>query len=116
MAFILLASWTTVPAQAADFEVQNTMEDALYGGAIGALIGTGAMLISSQPSKHMDYVVSGAGFGLIIGAVYGIASGSRAFAKVEDGKVQVGMPVPEIELASNGQVKGISLPLLESHF
>lgn len=117
MTLLLTCSWVSLPsAQAADFEVQNTMEDALYGGAIGALIGTGAMLISSQPSKNLDYIVTGAGFGLIVGAIYGVASGTRAFAQVEDGKMKMGIPMPEIELASNGKPVAFNMPLLESHF
>jgi len=89
---------TPAVASAADFELETVFEDSLYGGAIGALIGGGAMLISSQPSKHWDYVVTGAGVGIIAGAVYGLYTSTRSFAQLEDGKMTIGVPTPKISL------------------
>jgi len=107
---------TALPAQAADFEVQNTMEDALYGGAIGALVGAGAMLVSSTPSKNVSYIATGAGFGIIIGAIYGVATGTRALASVEDGQLQLNVPAPELAMSSDGKALALNVPLWESRF
>lgn len=83
---------------AADFEVETVFEDALYGGAIGALVGAGAMLISSHPSNNWDYILTGAGVGIIGGAAYGVYTSSRSFAEIEDGKMVVGVPTPQIKV------------------
>ncbi|OIO66205.1 MAG: hypothetical protein CO186_06060 [Zetaproteobacteria bacterium CG_4_9_14_3_um_filter_49_83] len=116
MIMLGLLGLTALPAQAADFEVQNTMEDALYGGAIGALVGAGAMLVSSTPSKNVSYIATGAGFGIIIGAIYGVTTGTRALAKVEDGQLQIAIPIPELALTSNSQALALNVPLWESRF
>ena len=109
-------SFLPVQSQAADFEVQNTFEDTMYGGMLGALVGAGAMLVSGSPSKHWSYISTGAGIGIIAGAIYGVASGTRAFAKLEDGQLQLGVPMPEVALSSDGQVVSMNTPLFESRF
>jgi len=109
-------SFLPVQSQAADFEVQNTFEDTMYGGMLGALVGGGAMLISGSPSKHWSYIGTGAGLGIIAGAIYGVASGTRAFAQLEDGQLKVGVPMPEVTLSQDGQVLSMNTPLFESRF
>lgn len=118
-AFALLAATATPSsATAADFEVQTVFEDALYGGAIGALIGGGAMLVSSQPSKHWDYITTGAGIGIIAGAIYGVYSSSRSFAEIEDGKMMVGIPTPQIRVRNYDDSTAVALQadLLKVHY
>jgi len=83
-------------AMAADFEVQNVLEDSAYGAGIGALVGLGFMLISNKPTSHWNYPVVGAGVGIIAGAAYGVYSGSRAMASYEDGKLRLAMPSPKV--------------------
>jgi len=109
-------SFLPVQSQAADFEVQNTFEDTMYGGMLGALVGGGAMLISGSPSKHWNYIATGAGLGIIAGAIYGVASGTRAFAQLEDGQLKLGVPMPEVALSQDGQVVSMNTPLFESRF
>jgi len=109
-------SFLPVQSQAADFEVQNTFEDTMYGGMLGALVGGGAMLISGSPAAHWNYIATGAGLGIIAGAIYGVASGSRAFAKLEDGQLKLGVPMPEVALSQDGQVVSMNTPLFESRF
>jgi len=106
---VLLVAATPATARAADFEVQTVFEDALYGGAIGALVGVGAVLISSQPSKNWDYVLTGAGVGIIAGAAYGVYTSSRALAEIEDGKMVVGVPSPKLSVHESSE--GTSLAL-----
>ena len=100
------AACLPVQAAAADFEVQNVLEDTAYGAGIGALVGLGFMLISSKPTDHWNYPVVGAGVGIIAGAAYGTYSGSRAMASYEDGTLKIGMPSPKVmPQTTNGQTK-----------
>ncbi len=108
MGVLMMGAVAMAPAQAAaaDFEVQNVLEDSAYGAGIGALVGLGFMLISNKPTDHWSYPVVGAGVGIIAGTAYGLYSGSRAMASYEDGKLQIGMPSPKVmPRATNGQTQ-----------
>jgi len=113
---LALAAAPVGQAQAADFELQNTMEDAVYGGAIGALVGVGAMLVSGSPTKHWNYLFTGAGLGLIGGAIYGVYTSARPLASLEDGKLKLGAPQPTLALAPNGREMSVNMPLFASRF
>jgi len=101
-------------SQAADLETQNTFEDAAYGGALGALIGAGAMLVSS--SSDWKYLLRGAGVGIIAGAAYGVASSTGALATIEDGQLNLSTPIPQLAMAPNGEELALGISLLETHF
>jgi len=118
MTVVMMGGLSCLPvqSQAADFAVQNTMEDTMYGGMLGALVGAGAMLVSSSPSKHWSYISTGAGVGIIAGAIYGVASGTRAFASLEDGQLKLGVPMPEVALSKDGKVLALNTPLFESRY
>ncbi len=96
--FAALVTLSPMQATAGDYEVQNVMDDALYGGGIGAMVGLGLMLVSDAPTSNWNYLTRGAGYGIIIGAAYGIFRSSKALAQVEDGHIQLGMPSPEFAL------------------
>jgi len=93
---LMLASMMPAKAMAADFELEVIFDDAVYGAAIGALIGAGSMLITSKPTDHWNYITNGAGSGIIVGAVYGVATTARAFAEYEDGKLKVAAVAPTV--------------------
>ena len=118
MAVMMVGGLSMLPmqSQAADFEVQNTMEDTLYGGMLGALVGGGAMLISGSPASHWNYISTGAGIGIIAGAIYGVASATHALASLEDGQLRMGVPMPEVALSVDGKVVSMNTPLFESTF
>jgi len=101
---VVMAAVVALPVKtmAADFEVQNVLEDSAYGAGIGALVGLGFMLISNKPTDHWNYPVVGAGVGIIAGAAYGVYSGSRAMASYEDGKFRVGLPTPTVSVREVG--------------
>lgn len=61
-------------AKAADDAMSNTLTDALYGGAIGALVGTAVLLLTDNPGDHVDYIFTGAGIGILGGVAYGLAT------------------------------------------
>ncbi len=115
MMFVGSLSMLPVQSQAADFELQNTMEDSLYGGMLGALVGGGAMLVSGAPSAHWNYISTGAGIGIIAGAIYGVASATHALAKLDHGKLQVNVPTPELALTASGKL-AMNIPVFESQF
>lgn len=96
LAVILSIAVSALPSRAfaADDSVmmQNVFKDTLYGGAIGAVIGVGFMLLSSKPTDHWNYVAYGAGGGIIAGAAIGIASSTKALAEIESGRITLNVP------------------------
>ncbi|MBI5328877.1 MAG: hypothetical protein HZB80_11415 [Deltaproteobacteria bacterium] len=72
--------------------MRNIFTDALYGGAVGTLIGVAFMLISDKPSDNWNYLAYGAGGGIIAGAAIGMASSTKALAEVEHGKITLNVP------------------------
>lgn len=101
---ILAVSLMPLPVSAAgNNDVQNVLDDSLYGAGLGALVGLGAALVSSQPSNNWNYITRGAGVGIILGAGYGLFRTSKSFAEVEDGVIRLGMPSPEFAFANTAQ-------------
>jgi len=94
---LIAAALAFVPAKASagDYEVANVMDDALYGAGVGGLVGLGLMLLSTSPTSNWNYLTQGVGVGIIAGAAYGVYRSSRAFAQVEDGQINLGMPTPQ---------------------
>jgi len=96
---LMVCGLMILPAQqasAADYDVQNVMDDAMYGAGVGALVGLGAMLLTDKPADNWDFITRGLGVGIIAGAAYGMYRSRGAFAQVEDGQIHLGMPTPEI--------------------
>ncbi len=90
--------WFPAQASAGDYEVQNVMDDAMYGAGVGAMVGLGLMLLTDKPTDNWNYITRGLGVGIIGGAAYGIFRSSKAFAEVEDGQINLGVPSPEFTL------------------
>ncbi|MDO8427212.1 MAG: hypothetical protein Q7T24_06845 [Deltaproteobacteria bacterium] len=84
----------------AEDSMQRTLNDSLYGGLIGALLGTAVLLLTENPDDHLSYIPTGAGIGILVGAAYGLATSGvveRAGAEVEDGRVTFNMPTVKKE-------------------
>jgi len=105
--FILLLVAVTVlafstQARAADDAMSNTLTDALYGGAIGALVGTAVLLLTDKPGDHVDYILTGAGVGILGGVAYGLATSGvvqRAATEYDGDKFTFSMPtVKRVEI------------------
>lgn len=83
-------------AKAADDSMQRTLRDSLYGGAIGALLGTALLFLTKHPGDHLEYIPTGAGIGILAGAAYGLATSglvqSSAATEIENGKFTLNMP------------------------
>ncbi len=84
-------------AGAADYEVQNVFEDAVYGAGIGALVGLGVSLINNSSGRQTaNNLMTGAGVGIIGGVIYGLYAGSRAAAEYDNGRWRFAVPTPEL--------------------
>ncbi|MDX8410400.1 MAG: hypothetical protein R8K46_00810 [Mariprofundaceae bacterium] len=104
-------------AKAVDFEVQTVFEDAMYGAAIGAAVGLGAMLLTDTPTDNWDFVLRGTGIGILGGAAYGAYVSTRAVAQIENGKVKVAMPTPQFRRSpSNPNALAMQVNLISSNF
>jgi opacity protein-like surface antigen len=114
MAIALMAT----PAYAADYEIENTFSDALYGGGLGVLVGGALMLISGNPQDHWNYLTIGAGVGVIGGVGYGLMKSSGSLATLEDGKVKLAMPTPQIKVhqIAGDDVLSVSMDLVSTQF
>lgn len=81
--------------------MQVTLRDALYGGIVGALIGSAVVLLTDNPDDHLGFIPTGAGVGILVGAAYGIATSgviSTAGAEIDDdGKLTLNMPTIKTE-------------------
>jgi len=88
----------TIGAEAG-FEI--ILKDGLYGGLAGALVGTATLAFTDDPSDHLDRIAYGAAIGVIVGTVFGIAQASHSsFVQLENGRVTVGLPVPDGRIGS----------------
>lgn len=78
----------------AEETVRYTLNNALYGGVLGGLIGAAVLLLTDEPDDHLGYIPTGAGVGVLLGAAYGIATSGviESFAEVEDGVFTLGLP------------------------
>jgi O-antigen/teichoic acid export membrane protein len=93
---VLLVSFLAFSSSvSAEETMEHTMQSTLYGGVIGALLGGALVLLSDNPEDNLDYIASGAGVGILVGAAYGIASSGvvESLGEVEDGKFRFGLPL-----------------------
>ena len=86
------------PARAADNAMGDVLVDGFYGGLIGALVGAGVMALTDDPGDHLQYMVTGAGIGVIAGTVYGLSQVAR-HAMIDVNRGQLAWHVPAIEPA-----------------
>ncbi len=78
----------------ADETMRYTLNNALYGGVLGGLVGAAVLLLTDEPDDHLDYILTGAGVGVLMGAAYGIATSGviESLAEVEDGRLTFKIP------------------------
>lgn len=103
---LLTATWS-VPLHAAESSLKVVLEDSLYGGLIGTLIGTATLAFTKHASDHLDNIAYGAAVGVIAGAGVGIATSvNRAMVEYENGTFKLAVPkvMPEIKETSQGQL------------
>ena len=89
---------TASSALAADNTLSEVFTSAFYGAAIGGLVGGALMVFTHKPADHLNYIAYGAASGVLVGTAYGLATSARAFAEVENGRVQMAFPTITPEL------------------
>ena len=95
----LIALLTNASAAfAADNTLRDTFQDALYGGALGTLVGAALMAFTRKPADHLDYMAYGAAAGVLAGTTYGIARSARSLASIDNGRIRFSMPtiIPDL--------------------
>jgi len=70
--FLAIAFFASVSSAAAEDVMQRTLRDSLYGGLIGALLGTAVMFLTDDPGDNIEYIPTGAAVGILAGAAYGM--------------------------------------------
>ncbi|UCD34576.1 MAG: hypothetical protein JSU90_09800 [Nitrospiraceae bacterium] len=98
-------------ASAFDSDGEIVFRDALYGAAIGALLG-GAVYLADQDDFGLKFGV-GVALGTIGGLVYGVME-TRSLVELEQDTVRIAVPTPVIEQASDGL--RYSASILKTHF
>jgi len=110
--------------RAASYVAQDVWYSTLYGAAIGSVAGAGVMLVSDpdDPFENAEYIVTGAGVGILAGMFYGIYSASTHQAALDnggavaafdaDGETHFQMPLVRPYLAKSGhggEVAGVGM-------
>ncbi|MBW1988590.1 MAG: hypothetical protein JRI97_03495 [Deltaproteobacteria bacterium] len=98
-AVALLFAWAA-PAGAQDAG-QIVLKDALYGAAIGTLVGGAFMLFTDDPGDHLEYLGYGAGAGILGGTAFGFWE-AAAWTTVENGKVKIAWPTLNADAERDG--------------
>jgi hypothetical protein len=92
---------------------------------IGAVGGTGVVLLTEHPKENLDYIQTGAGIGLLGGIVYGILSyASMSSARPNslaavgaDGSTSFGLALPQPFVADKATGKmGARMNLVQGRF
>lgn len=96
---VAVALWSPQPARAANNEMGEVLVDGFYGGLIGALLGGAVMVLTDDPGDHLQYMVTGAGIGIIGGTMYGLSKfARRAMIDVERGRIAWRLPAVSPEM------------------
>ena len=97
LAVLLFVTFSLFSTRAfADEAMKHTLRSSLYGGVIGAIVGSAIVLLTDDPDDHLEYIPTGAALGVLAGAAYGLATGEfiydRSAIVVEDGKFALRLP------------------------
>lgn len=94
MIAVFLLCATASRSMAAESTMKTTVTDALYGGLLGALIGTAVLLLTDNPGDHLNYIPTGAGVGVLFGAAYGLATSGvvQSVGEIEGSKFTLNAP------------------------
>lgn len=92
---LIFTLFTFTTSAVAQDTMQRTLRDSLYGGLIGALLGSAVLLLTDNPDDHLSYIPTGAAVGILVGAAYGVATSGmiQSAAEIdENGKLSLNMP------------------------
>jgi uncharacterized membrane protein YebE (DUF533 family) len=100
----VLVSAGAVPAMAAESQMKVVLEDAVYGGLIGTLLGAATWAFTDNKSDHVDNIGYGAALGVMAGTAIGVYTNvNRSFVEYENGKVKLALPTVKPEFQDNGR-------------
>lgn len=87
-------------ARADDIALQKILRNAMYGGALGALVGGALLAFKDDPGDHWDFITIGAASGVLVGAAWGIydSSNRNPYVSLENGRIHAALPAPEVSL------------------
>jgi len=94
---LLLATVPVQQAHAEDIALKKIMRNALYGGAVGALVGTAFLAFVDNPGDNIEFITTGAAAGVLIGAVWGAYDSSEAYVSLEGGRIHAALPSPTLQ-------------------
>lgn len=92
---LIFTLFTFTTSAIAQDTMQRTLRDSLYGGLVGALLGSAVLLLTDNPDDHLSYIPTGAAVGILVGAAYGVATSGlmQSAAEIdENGKLSFNMP------------------------
>ncbi len=119
--FLLIIMMTLLLPQKAradetDNDMLTVLKSSFYGGLTGALIGTAFLAFRDKPGDNVKDIRVGAGVGVIIGTLYGLAKTTQAFVEIEDGKLTVQAPSLQFNIDPETKALGGSVDLLSIPF
>ncbi len=95
--------------------MREVLRSSVYGGLTGALIGTAFLAFREKPSDHLKDIRVGAGIGIIIGTLYGLAK-TTSLVEIKKGTVTVQMPSLRINVDQDTDSLRGSIDLLKIPF
>ncbi|MGA7826745.1 MAG: hypothetical protein WCA04_03735 [Geobacteraceae bacterium] len=106
-----------VPCHAAETAFKGIVQDSIYGGIAGTVIGAAVLAFSHKPGDHLEYMAYGAAAGVLGGAAYGYFS-SRALVEVNNGKVKFAIPtvMPDVNDSPRKSSVVITAELIKGNF
>jgi len=106
-----------VPCHAAETAFKEIVQDSIYGGIAGTVVGAAVLAFTHKPGDHLEYMAYGAAAGVLGGAAYGYFS-SRALVEVDKGKVKFAIPtvMPDIKDSLRKSTVVITAELIKGNF
>lgn len=102
VSLLVFALFTSASAAHAEETMQRVLRNSLYGGIVGALLGSAVLLLSDEPDENLGYIPTGAAVGILVGAAYGVATSgvveSASAAEFDpDGRITLAVPTISTE-------------------
>lgn len=85
-------------ARADDIALQKVLRNAMYGGALGALMGTAFLAFKDKPGDHLEFITIGAASGVLVGTAWGIydSANRNPYVSIENGRIHAALAAPEV--------------------
>jgi len=103
MALVLAAGLALPPAaRADDIKLQKILRNALYGGAVGALIGGALLAFRDHPGDHLEFITVGAASGVLVGVAWGVydSATDNPYVMIDHDGVHAALVAPTLRVAN----------------